>query len=213
MRFACALALAVLLGAAVPANADTITIGGAISQSIQDGTGPAVNNAGLNNIVDGDSYTITLDFTGSISGTGTYDLTGAALSFTDPTASAIETSFDTVSLTVSDDGGSDDVSLLGCLTTGSGCFFGNYLALNFQIPSAGLNSQNVAAQGISGLYPSLDLLEDDGTTDIEASVTAYSYTAASVAPTPEPGSFVFVCCGLIALAWKRAMRQRAAQEA
>jgi hypothetical protein len=40
-------------------HADTLTIGGAINQSTQDGTGPAVNNPSLNNISDGDSTTST----------------------------------------------------------------------------------------------------------------------------------------------------------
>ena len=54
---------AVALVTAGPAAADTITFGGAIAQSTQDGTGPAANNPDLNNIEDGDLYVVTLDFT------------------------------------------------------------------------------------------------------------------------------------------------------
>jgi hypothetical protein len=70
---------------------------------------------------------------------------------------------------------------LACLTTGSGCPLGNQLDANFSIVAGGLNSQNVAATGM-GLAP-LDLLEDDGVTDIHGSVTSYSQTA-----VPEPSS-------------------------
>jgi hypothetical protein len=46
-------------GAAGQASAEEITFGGEITQSTQDGTGPAVNNPSLNGIKDGDFYTMT----------------------------------------------------------------------------------------------------------------------------------------------------------
>src|SRR5207249_3705963 len=48
------------------ADAATITFSGIITQSTQDGTGPAVNNPSLNNIQDLQAYTVTLAFAGSI---------------------------------------------------------------------------------------------------------------------------------------------------
>jgi hypothetical protein len=69
-----------------------------------DGTGPAVNNPSLNSIADGDAFTVTLNFAGSITAAGTFSLAGATLSFLDAAAPASETSFDTVSLSVVPDG-------------------------------------------------------------------------------------------------------------
>jgi PEP-CTERM motif len=188
------------------AHADDITVAGTITQSTSDGTGPAVNNPSLNNIADGDAYTLTLDFTGSITAPGTYNLTGGTLVFSDPSAPASETSFISISLTVTPDGSSDDLSLFGCLSTGSGCLVGNSLSLNFAIPSADLNSPSAPAGTIFGLSPPLDLLEDDGTTDIQGSVATYSYTP-SVVTTPEPASLALLGSGLLALALARFKRQ------
>ena len=179
------LALPIVLGSANIALADTITFGGSITQSTADGTGPAVNNPDLNNILDGDQYLVTLDFSGSISAPGTYNLAGAVLTFVDETASPQinETSFNSVSFSVVPDGGRFDLSMLGCLSTGSGCLIGNELAVNFSIPAAGLNQTNVTAQAIFGLNPPVDLLEDDGVTDIQGSVSNYSYSG-----VPEPSA-------------------------
>lgn len=180
------------------ALADEVTFSGVITQSTADGTGPAVNNPSLNNIADGDAYTVTLDFPGSITGAGTFNpLAGATMSFVDAAASATETAFDTISLSVITDGSFFDISLLGCLTTGSACNVGNFLAANFQIPAASLNAQNVPATAIVGLLP-MELLEDDGVTDIHGSVTTYSYTGA--AAVPEPAEFLPMCAGLAAMA-------------
>lgn len=198
-----AIAFASLAGVAA---ADGITVGGAITQSTADGTGPAVNNPSLNSIADGDAYTLTLDFTGSITAPGTYDLTGESLIFSDPAASASETSFASISLTVSAAGSSDELSLLGCLSTGTSCLLGNYLSLNFAIPSADLNASSAPASAIPGLSPPLDLLEDDGTTDIQGSVASYSYTPTAVT-TPEPGSLALLGIGLLALALARLKRR------
>jgi hypothetical protein len=175
-----------------PAYADVVTFGGAITQSTADGTGPAINNPSLNAIQDGDSYSVTLNVNGSINSPGTYtNFTGAM--FSDVAASASETSFGPISLTVSPDGSFDDISVLACLTTGMfGCGGGNQLDANFAIPDTALNSQNVAAQGIPFVFPSLDLLEDDGTTDIQGTITGYSYTSQS--PVPEPSSLCLVVC-------------------
>src|SRR5437867_3036255 len=63
------------------AIADIITFGGTITQSTQDGTGPAANNPTLNNIQDLQAYTVTLGFLGSITTPGTYNLTGGSLTF------------------------------------------------------------------------------------------------------------------------------------
>jgi hypothetical protein len=63
MMFRIALACCSL---AVAASADTISFGGAIIQSTQEGTGPAINNSSLNNIQDFQAYTATLAFAGSI---------------------------------------------------------------------------------------------------------------------------------------------------
>lgn len=195
--------LALTAGACVNlAVADTITFGGRITQSTQDGTGPAGNNPALNNVLDNDVYTVTLTFAGSITAPGTYNLTGASLALSDPAAPATATNFDTISLTVTANGGFDDLSLLGCLTTGSGCLFGNQLDANFQILASGLNSVNVAATGLDEPHP-LDLLEDDGITDIQGSITAYSYTG-PVSTVPEPSAAVLLAFAMAALAgWRR----------
>jgi hypothetical protein len=189
------LAAAAICGFAQVAAADVIAFSGAITQSTSDGTGPAVNNPALNLIADGDPFTVTLNFAGSIGSPGTYPLTltGAGMIFQDPTAPAIENLFVSASLTVSPDVNPlyDDISLLGCLSSGSGCAFGNQLDANFAIPATGLNSQNVAAIGLDQPHP-LDLLEDDGATDIQGSITGYSYV-------PEPSLMALVGCALAAL--------------
>jgi hypothetical protein len=175
-------------------HADTITIGGVINQSTRDGTGPAVNNPSLNDIPDGAFYTSNLSFTESIQSPGTYDLTGSILFFNVGSVGAAENNFNSVILTVALSGPFDQVSILACLTTGSACNQGNELDLDFMIPAANLNDQNVVAQGILNLLP-LDLLEDDGVTDIHGSITNYSYTAGSSAP--EPSAFVLAVAGLL----------------
>lgn len=180
-----------------PVDADTITLGGTITQSTQDGTGPAVNNVSLNAIKDGDTYLLSLDFTGSITAAGSYNLDPFSLSFTDSSAHAVESAFGSVNLTFTSSETLYDVSMLACLTTGTtGCAASNQLALNFAIPVVGLNSQSVAAHSLPLLTP-FDLLEDDGTTDIQASVTSYSYTS----PVPEPGSILLLASGCMAITW------------
>lgn len=204
------LVLAVLICGAVPVYADTITVSGAITQSTADGTGPAANNTSLNSINDSDSYSVSLNFVGSISTPGTYNqaskLTGATLVFSDPTAPSTETAFDNANSTlkITQSAGVDTFNWLGCLTTGVfGCTGGNQLDLIFTIPAAGLNSQNVPAGAVFGQKP-FELLEDDGVTDIQGTVTTYSYTPTASA-APEPGTFTLLASGLASLA---ALRRR-----
>lgn len=198
------------------AAADTVSFSGAITQSTADGTGvydpttgnyEAVNNPSLNAIQDGDAYTVTLNFTGSVTAPGMFDLTGATLAFSDPTAPATETAFDSINFTVAADGLSDDLSLLGCLTSGSSCAVGNELSAYFSIPAVDLNQQNVPATVTPGLYPSLNLLEDDGQTDIQATVTTYSYSPPGSVTAPEPASLTLLLCGLLMLSLGRIRRQ------
>lgn len=194
-------------GLAITASAGTMSFGGAIIQSTQDGTGPAVNNPSLNNIQDLEAYIATLTFAGSITAPGTYSLTGSILTFSVPAAPATESSFGFISLTVTANGGFDDLSLLACLTTGSDpCppFVGNGMTANFRIPAAMLNSQNVTAIGLDLPHP-LDLLEDDGITDLHGSITSYSNTSSANA-VPEPCSAILLGCSLIALAAGRRYR-------
>src|SRR5438093_9018232 len=134
------------------ASADIITFGGMITQA-QDPTEPAANNPTLNNIQVLQPYLVTFMFTGSITAPGTYNLTGANLAFSDATAAATETSFGSISLTITANGGFDEFSFLGCLTTGSGCLVGNQLDANFWILATGLNSQNVTATGLDPPHP------------------------------------------------------------
>src|SRR5882762_7866516 len=175
------------------AIAGTITFGGTITQSTQDGTGPAANNPTLNNIQDLQAYTVTLGVLGSITTPGTYNLTGGSLRFSVPAAPASEASFGAITLVISSAGAFDDLTLKGCVTTGIGCDLGNQLSAIFRIPSAGLNSQNVAATGLDPPHP-LDLLEDDGSTDIQGTITSYSNTSANA--VPEPSSLSLLCCAL-----------------
>jgi hypothetical protein len=182
---------------ACAAKGDVISFSGAISQSTFDGTGPAVNNPSLNSIHDTQPYTVTLVFPGAITLPGTYNLTGSSLTFDVPSAAASETGFSSIFLTITANGGFDEFSLLACLTSGGGCAAGNQLDANFKIPATMLNSQNVAAIGLDQPHP-LDLLEDDGTTDIHGSITAYNGPASAV---PEPSLvvvLVFLSAGLAA---------------
>lgn len=191
--------------ASVASAQATITVGGTIYQP--NANPPAMNNPSLDNVLAGDVYSVTLNSTGSITAPGTYTSFSGA-DFSDFTHSADENQFISVSLTISPpSGGMDEFSVLGCLSTGIyGCSGGNQLDLNFMIPAGSLNAVNVTAQSVPLLTP-LDLLEDDGTTDIQGSVTSYSYSSA-VSTTPEPTSIALYGSGLIALALKRLKRQR-----
>jgi hypothetical protein len=178
-------------------SAGTITLAGQINQSTSDGTGPAVNNPDLNLINDGDFYLVTLSFTGDITGQGLFPLTGA--SFLDTTANISELSFGAPwSINVATNGSNFDLSVLACLTTGTACNQGNFLAANFRIPAVSLNAQNVTAAVISGLLP-FELIEDDGVTDIQGTLKTYSYSG-NVAHVPEPVTAIPLCAVLAAIA-------------
>jgi hypothetical protein len=176
-----------------PVRADTLTIGGVINQSVQDGTGPAENNPDLNHISDGDFYTVSFSFTGSVTSPGLYQLTGLSFS---TAGGVVEKDFSSGSLLIAQSGASSVFSLFGCLLTGSACNQGNELDLNFLIQSADLNANNAVPLAIAGLLP-LDLLEDDGVTDIHGTVTRYSNS--SVAAVPEPSSFLMLWSGAASL--------------
>jgi len=197
-----------LVAATAMLHADTITVTGAITQSTQDGTGPASNNPGLNNILDQDPFSVTFGFDGAITAPGTYNsLTGTSLVFADGPIN--ESSFSSESLTITQSGSVDQVSFLGCLTTGSACDQGNQLGLIFQIAATdGINSSGTAAQDQLNLSPSFELLEDDGVTDIHGELANYSYTsAATTAATPEPGTLALPGSGLAGF-WLRLRKYR-----
>lgn len=179
------------------APASTLTLTGTVTQSTPDGTGPALYNPSLNAIADGEAFTLTLSPTTDITGPGFYTLTGSTLSFVVPAASAAETSFDAITLAVTSNGAFDDFSLLACLS-GASCFSGNALTANFRIAAAGIGGTGVTATGLDQPHP-LDLLEDDGTTDIQASILTYSNTATPQAVTPEPGTFSLCALAILAL--------------
>lgn len=192
-----AIALAIA-GAAAAVRADAITISGNITQ---DAGGNASANPGLNSIVFGDAYNVTLNFSGTIASPGTYSLT--SILFSDPAAGASESAFISGSMTITQAGAVDQFSVLGCLIDSVTCLLGNELDLNFQIPAAQLNQAGVTAQAIPALLP-LDLLEDGGSTDVQGSVTGYSYAAAST--VPEPSTIGLLGCalaGLIAIRIKK----------
>ena len=209
MRFAYAAVLLSCLFNRI-AGGGQISFGGVISQSTQNDTGPAVNNPALNIIADGDAYTVTINFIGSVSTLGAHPLAGVSMTFADTTQSATETafapptsascaSFPTICVVVSTDGAFDNISVLACLPTGSGCAVSNQLDANFQVPVAGLTGSSISAQGIAGLTP-LDLLEGDGTTDIQGSVTRWSNNRAA-STVPEPSVLALLGSTLVPLAW------------
>jgi hypothetical protein len=185
-------------------HADTMTFSGTINQSVQDGTGPAVNNPALNNIPDDAPYTVSLTFNGSINSPGVYDLLDLNASFA--SGGAVENNFNSASVIVTQSGGFDQINALLCLASGSGCNQGNDLSLSFMIPAAQLNGDNVSAQQSSGLLP-LDLLEDDGVTDIHGSLTNYSYSPpGTVSAVPEPSSIILLA-SLVTIAIVQARRR------
>ena len=173
-------------------RADTITVAGLIQQSTEDGTGPAVNNPTLNLLRDGDLFTILLSFAGAFDAPGVYSLTAADLVFSTPALPNLEADFDSATLIIARSGASDVISILACLTTGSGCDTGNELDLNFMVPAADFHGHNVATAQVPGVLP-LDLLEDDGVTDIHGSIDQFS----SSTSTPEPTSFLLAGSALI----------------
>jgi hypothetical protein len=196
----------VCLLASSGAWAGTITLGGTITQDTQDVGSPAVANPSLNNILDGDSFTIVLDFAGAIAAPGSFSTT--SLVFDDAAASATESSFISGQISVFS-GSTIQFSVLGCLIDSTSCLSGNQLALEFQIPASSLTSTGVSAEPIPSLLP-MDLLEDGGSTDIQGDLTSYSYSGPITTATPEPASFGLAGIGLamaIVLSWKRLHRR------
>ena len=149
----------------------------------------------LNAIQDGDQYSVTLDFTGPLTTPGAFNpLTGATLAFIDAKRGVTEAGFDSVDLTVTPNGSFADISLLGCLTTGTSCALGNELDANFAIPDSQLNAKVWTGQVIAGLLP-LDLLEDDGSTDIQG-------TVGTVSAVPEPAQIWLLGAAISAALWR-----------
>ena len=172
-------------------HAATIILTGTITQSTADTGVPAVQNLSLNNIADGDGYSVQLNSSGGIDLPAMYSLT--SLSFTDAAAGAMESSFVSGSLTLTQSGATDAFSVLGCLAS---CALGNQLALEFSIPAAQVNSIATAA-AIPALLP-MDLLEDGGDTDIQGTVHLYSYSGPA-AGAPEPGTLCLAAIALLAI--------------
>jgi hypothetical protein len=108
-----------------------------------------------------------------------------------------ETDFTSGILAVFTSGSNAGFGASGCVGSGSGCNQGNSLSLSFQIPLASLNTINIPAQAIAGINP-LDLLEDDGVTDIQGNVHSASFD--STASVPEPSALLLVGLGLVGLA-------------
>jgi hypothetical protein len=190
------------------ARADTMTWGGTVDVA-QFLEGTAVQNPSLNGVRDGDPYTATLTFNGSISGPGNYDLTGATLLFSDPTAGATESSFVSENLSVTQDGSSYDLLLFACLSYGVCEYSGaltDILYSYFSIPASAINSTNVTAAPLP-LFTPFVLGEDGGETEVFGSVTNYSYSNGPLSSVPEPSETIPLIVGLAALSF-RASRQR-----
>jgi|SRR5579864_2061051 len=176
------------------ANAGSILLTGTITQDLTDSGETAVANPSLNSVIDGDSYTILLNFTGAFPPLPA-GIPLISIQLTDLTHSASETAFLSGSMTINQSAGVDVFSGLGCLTDPSTCVLGNELDFNFQIPSSGLGLSGVAAQVVPGLVPSMDLLEDSSGAEVQGSITGYSATG--VAPgVPEPSTISFAILGL-----------------
>lgn len=189
------------------ASADMMTLSGAIIQSTQDGTGPAVNNPSLNDIWSVDNYLVRLTLASPVTSIGTSDVIG--LTFTDMSRPGVtESAFGSISLIVSYVDASYDLSLFGCLTTGSGCLFGNQLVVQFRIPVSGLNSLNVSAEAPPDQL-ALDLLEDDGVTDIHGTAATYSYISDVPTTAPEPASVYLASFVVVAALARASWRSRA----
>lgn len=191
-----------LLLSLLPASASaSIIISGSITQSTADGTGPATNNPSLNNINDGQAFSITLANATPITGPGFYTFTGSPLTFSVPSAPAAESLFSTITLNVASSGSFDDFSLFACLA-GFDCSVGNSLSASFRIPAASIGALNVAAIGLDPPHP-FELLEDDGITDLHGSISLYSNTSPGTTTptttTPEPPSAVLTALPLLGI--------------
>lgn len=180
---------AAIVFCAAGARANSIVLSGVITQSTQDTGTAAVANPSLNNIMDGDAFSVTLNFTNSIASPGTFPLT--SILFTDPSAGASESSFISGAMVLAPSGLMTQFAVLGCLIDTASCFSGNQLALDFQIPTALLSGTGVSAQSIPSLLPA-DLLEDGGSTDIQGIFTTYTYTGVVQTTAPEPSTAAFL---------------------
>lgn len=198
--------LCMACAASTQAYASSFTLSGLITQSTADGTGPAVRNPSLNNVLSLQPYSLTLDSATAITGPGLYNLTGSSLIFSVPLAGATESGFGAITLSVITSGSAYNFSLLACLE-GADCLASNQLTANFQIAAAMLGGTGVMATGLDQPHP-LNLLEDDGTTDLQGSITTYSATGIPSTVTPEPDSFLLLAFGLSATGVLARVRNR-----
>jgi len=194
------LLLAALCSVGNVVRAGAITLTGAITQDLADSLETASANPSLNNVADGDAYSVVLNFSGTISGpVAAFAL--SSIQFTDMTNSASENAFISGSLTMTQASGVDTFSVLGCLIDPSTCPLGNELDLNFEIPSTGLTQTGVTASIVPGLIPSMDLFEDSGNSEIQGSITGYSQSGAAPG-VPEPSTVSLLMFGAAFLAMR-----------
>jgi hypothetical protein len=189
------IAVVVVCGIAGTANADSITVNGTVTQDLLDSGASAVANPNLNQVRDGDEYSVLLSFSNAISAPGSYTL--ISILFSDPAAGASESAFISGNMTIALASPMDQFSVLGCLVDAISCFQGNELDLNFQIPAVQLNQAGVTATFIPALLPP-DLLEDGGNTEIQGSIDGYSYTGGT-SSTPEPSTLGLIGVSLACL--------------
>ncbi len=198
-RLGIAAACVYLLASGV-AQGTMITLGGTVTQSPQDGGATAVANPALNNVVDADAFTIQLSFAGPIGGPGAIPLT--SVSFVDTTVSAYELGFISGTAVITTAGSMSQFAVVGCLISASSCLTGNQLALNFQVPTSSLTGSNISAQPIPALL-AVDLLEDDGATEIQGTLSNYSYTGTTSTPEPSTLTMIAIGAGCLLLSRRR----------
>lgn len=180
------------------AQADNITVTGTISQNALDTSGGSTDNPSLNNVLDGSSYSVTINLlNGSLDGFGA--------TFSDdanPAGNATENRFQSITIAESSPAGAVVTFSISACLVGYSCFAntGGELDLSFSIASTDLFSSSASATGL-GTAP-MELLEDSGATDIHGSIDTYSFTAAKNA-VPEPSTILLLVSGWIALASRR----------
>jgi len=202
-QWGCALTglFAALCAVESPARADIVQVTGTITQDLTDSGATAGSNPALEAIKDGDLYSVQLTFNGPILAPGVFSLT--SVQFKDLTHPVVENAFISGSMTITQSSGVDTFSALGCLIDAVTCLAGNQLDLNFEIPSSGLNMTGVAASAVPGIFPSMDLLEDGGSSDIHGTVTSYGLVAAA----PEPPARPILVAAAACILW-RALRMK-----